>query len=379
MLWAANLETGKSHQILMDTLSLSPPRWTPDGDALYFIRNNDELCKIRVSYDGHPVGDAEVLQTGLGSSHFSMTADGRKLVYKRGQHHSNLWLATKSGRASQFIPTQLTRGTALRSGPRVSPDGRMVAFVQIKYGRGDVYVIPADGGAPRQVTLNGDAMSTGIDDGMPAWSPNGRSLAYVASVRGAAKVRTVPVEGGRERTYERTQVGEGLDLAWAPSDGILYHRPGNRNFHWLDSTSGAEKPLVTNDSVGWMFRPLVSPDRQHVAVFWNREPHRGVYLISSKDGAQTPVGPVNGKPLGWSRDGSSIYVEEEVSQRIYRIDTRRGRRLLIGINPYKPGHGVGNCELNEQRSTIVLLCSVAESVSDIWMVENFDPALQRSQ
>jgi serine/threonine protein kinase len=373
MLWAANVETGKSHQILTDTVSLSPPRWASGGKALYYIRNNNELCKIRVSDDGRSVGVPEVLQTGLGASGFSITADGRKLVYIREQSQSNLWLATKSLRAPRFITTQLTSGTAFRSGPRTSPDGRMIAFVQVEQGVGDVYVIPANGGAPRQVTSSGVAMSSGPDAGV-AWSPNGRHLAYIATVQGAAKVRTVPVEGGQERTYERTEVGEGTGLAWAPADRILYHRPGNRNFHWVDTTSGAETPLVTNDSVGWMFRPLISPDRQWVAVFWNREPHRGVYLISPKDGSQTPIGPANSEALGWSRDGASIYVEEEPSRRIHRIPMRGGSGVFVGTNPFKGRvHGLGGCELNDRPATIALLCSVDESRSDIWMIENFDP------
>jgi len=222
-------------------------------------------------------------------------------------------------------------------------------------------------------------MSLATDAGMPAWSPDDRSLAYIAAIQGGAKIRTVPLEGGYEHTYEATQVGEGLDLAWAPADRILYHRPGNRNFHWLDSTSGAEKPLVTNDLVGWMFRPLVSPDRQQVAVFWNRTPHPGVYLISSEDGSQTPVGLSNSVPLGWSQDGASLYVEEQSSHHIYRVATRGGTRVFIGINPYRnvSQHGVGSCELNERPSAIALLCSIDESVSDVWMLENFDPTLSQ--
>jgi hypothetical protein len=101
--------------------------------------------------------------------------------------------------------------------------------------------------------------------------------------------------------------------------------------------------------------------------------HRGAYLISSKDGLQTPLGPANGQLLGWSRDGASIYVEEESSRRIHRIPVRGGSGVFVGTNPYKAVHGLGSCELKDRPRTITLLCSVDESLADIWMIENFDP------
>jgi hypothetical protein len=52
---------------------------------------------------------------------------------------------------------------------------------------------------------------------------------------------------------------------------------------------------------------------------------------------------------------------------------RGGSGVFVGTNPYKGVHGFGSCELNDRLATIALLCSVDESLSDIWMIENFDP------
>jgi hypothetical protein len=131
-----------------------------------------------------------------------------------------------------------------------------------------------------------------------------------------------------------------------------------------------------------MFRPLISPDGQQVAVSWMRAStgNSKVYLISVKDSFQTPIGPQSAVPLGWSRNGASIYVEEESSRRIHRISLRTGRSVYIGMNPFRrPVGDLGSCELNERPSAVSLLCSVDESVSDVWMMENFDPAHQISK
>ena len=55
---------------------------------------------------------------------------------------------------------------------------------------------------------------------------------------------------------------------------------------------------------------------------------------------------------------------------------RGGSGVFVGTNPYKykdSVHGLGSCELNDRPAAIALLCSVDESLSDLWMIENFDP------
>ncbi|WP_127475215.1 alpha/beta hydrolase family protein [Microbacterium sulfonylureivorans] len=102
---------------------------------------------------------------------FAVFATSRPdLVANRGV--GQLWRVDLPG----GTPRRLTRGTA-DVGPRLSPDGRTVAFV-----RGDakskpqVWVIPAAGGEPVQAT---DAV-LGVEGF--AWSPDGRTIAFVARV-----------------------------------------------------------------------------------------------------------------------------------------------------------------------------------------------------
>ena len=183
-------------------------------------------------------------------------------------------------------------------------------------------------------------------------------------------MRTVSVDGGDERTYERSEVGQGARFSWAPSERILYHSPGNRKFRWLDPATGAEEPLVTDDSVGWMFDPFPSPDGRYVAVYWNRSPRSGVYAISLRDGTQMHLTRPDHRPLGWSADGSSVFAWHPSDGRIRRVPVRGGPEVPLGQNPFKNS----DCGLVESSPHISLLCTVEESVVDAWAVENFDPA-----
>jgi hypothetical protein len=76
-------------------------------------------------------------------------------------------------------------GTGLRllasggqdSGPRWSPDGRQLAYVD----GGNLWIMNADGSHKHEVTSG----APGQADGRPSWSPNGRYLAFIQSARHA--------------------------------------------------------------------------------------------------------------------------------------------------------------------------------------------------
>lgn len=313
MLWTGEIRTGRWQEILADTMELSPPRWSASGDGLYYVREH-ELRKVPVGRDGLVRGPPETLQTGLEATNLSLTRDGKKLAYLRRQPRSNLWLASRRRSGGPFTKLQLTRGTTEKSDGRLSPDGRLVAYIERQQGRGDVFVVPIESGEPRRIT------SSGVADATPAWSPDGHRLAYIAALGVSRRVRTVTLEGDEEHTYQKTDASD--HLVWAPYDRILFQRPLNRNFYWLDLKTEAEEPLVRNDSIGWILGVSPSSDRRHLALFWNRPPRFTTYLVSLGDTAQTPVGPEGlNRPWGWSQDGSSLFLEDE-AHRILRVSLR---------------------------------------------------------
>ncbi len=374
MLWSVALDGSGWHQLVTETGALSPPRWSRSGDAVYYLRG-DELRKLRVTPEGERLGDPEILETGLDAitrAGLSLSADGRKLAFIKRASRSNLWsLAVEKPEAGAGLtPVQLTRGTAQKSVPRLSPDGEWIAYSQYRNG-GDVFVIPAGGGSPRRVTSSGEVMSA------PAWSPDGRTLAYIANHQGTGKVRTVAFEGGLEHTYEETHAAG--YLVWAPGARILYLRPGNRNFHLLDPATEAVKKLVTNDSVGWTFSARYSPTADRVALVWNRVP-AGVWIVSLRDSSQSLLlrraGSQLQSPIGWSADGGSVYVMDVGSHDILRVPLAGGDSTVVATLPFEASGSAQmriSCTATERETGLTLLCNVSESTSDVWMIENFDP------
>ena len=163
-------------------------------------------------------------------------------------------------------------------------------------------------------------------------------------------------------------------LTWAPGQQILYHWPGNRNFHLLDPVTGEEKPLVDDDSVSWMFNPSYSPDGRKVAVFWNRPPERGLWVVSLDDSSETLVkkGPIL-FPICWSSEGDWIYATDRLEgmRNLLRVHAGGTKTEILRTLPDKSG---GDFSITPDGRNLVY--SVFEGRSDIWLVENFDPALE---
>ena len=90
--------------------------------------------------------------------------------------------------------------------PRFSPDGRRVAFVRTEIDRtingyrSAIWLVPVEGGKPRQFT-SGEKR-----DASPRWSPCGRWLAFVSN-RGddqaKPQIYLIPIDGGEAQRLPR--------------------------------------------------------------------------------------------------------------------------------------------------------------------------------
>jgi dipeptidyl aminopeptidase/acylaminoacyl peptidase len=105
-------------------------------------------------------------------------ADGRRAVVAASRpdldsdsYAGQLWSVPLDGGAARRI----TRGKN-DSRPRFSPDGRLLAFVRSGDGPGQLYLIPADGGEPVQLT------DTELGVGSYRWSPDSRQIAFTTRV-----------------------------------------------------------------------------------------------------------------------------------------------------------------------------------------------------
>ena len=80
--------------------------------------------------------------------------------------------------------------------PQLSPDGRWVAFtvqtidVQANKRPQQVWTMPLTGGAPRQITKDGEA------NHRPRWSPDSKRIAYISDRGGSSQIWLMDPDGG---------------------------------------------------------------------------------------------------------------------------------------------------------------------------------------
>jgi dipeptidyl aminopeptidase/acylaminoacyl peptidase len=101
------------------------------------------------------------------------------------------------------------------SDPRISPDGKRVAFVvtqadmKTNFRNSDVWLVSADGGDSRQLTRSPKR------DDQPRWSADSRSLAFISDRDGKAQVYVLSIDGGEARKVTDVQTAV-QSFEWAP-------------------------------------------------------------------------------------------------------------------------------------------------------------------
>lgn len=208
-----DLETGTSQVIKEFPFTVEAPNWSPDGKWL--LLNKDGRL-YRMAVDGST--DLEEIPTGsitkCNNDHV-ISADGK-------------WIGLSSNSNQQAYNSY-------------------------------VYIVPVEGGEPRQITPIGPSYLHGM-------SPDGKTMAYCAFRDDPdADIWVKPVKGGKER---RLTTEPGLDDGpeYSPDGKYIWFnsvRTG-RMQAWRMKANGKEQTQMTFDKDMNSWFPHISPDNQKV-------------------------------------------------------------------------------------------------------------------
>lgn len=243
-LWLFDVDKKEEKRLTEGNFTVSDPQWSPDG--------------TRITYVTRPTPKAD--DGGL----------------------SDIWMVTvASGDKKKIVSDEGSSDSA-----RWSPNGEWIAYAGSPDGgsgvsQTDLYLLPAAGGAAKQLTANFD-----LDAGTPIWARDGKTIYFSANSRQANELFLVEVASGSVKPL--THLGGTINIAEVSRDG--------RAVGTMTSATRPAEVYVANFKSG--FKPITDQNS------WLKDyslAQSEVVKWKSKDGTEIegvltrPVGYTSGK------------------------------------------------------------------------------------
>jgi tricorn protease len=167
---------------------------------------------------------------------------GDRIVFSYG---GDLWLVGSTG----GVARRITSHPGLELFPKFSPDGKWIAFTGQYDGHFNVFVIPAEGGEPKQLTFNpgGEhiAERMGINNEVINWFPDSRHVLFLSRQdtfnTWFGRLYSASIEGGLP---EALPLPKGGLTSFAPDGQRIAYNQIFRNFRtWKRYTGGMAQDI----------------------------------------------------------------------------------------------------------------------------------------
>ncbi len=268
---------------------------------------------------------------------------GNQLVFS---YAGDLWLTTTDG----GVARRITTSPGLELFPHFSPDGKWIAFTAQYDGNFNVYVIPAGGGQPRQLTFVPDIgpmpERMGPNNEVISWTPDSKRIVFLSRRNSInhwfGHLWTVSVDGGLP---ERLPIDRGGLLAFnADGSEMIYNRIF-RNFRtWKRYTGGMAQKLSLWNFKTHAYEQLTKDEWTDTFPMWNGNTvyfvsdrgadHRlNLYSLDLKSRAITQLTHYTDYDVEWpSLNGDQIVYQYGGWLYIYDTKTQKSRKLEVQID-----------------------------------------------
>ncbi len=196
----------------------------------------------------------------------------------------DIWTAPAKGGSA----TRLTAHAGLELFPKFSPDRKWLAFTGQYEGDEQVYVVPAEGGQPRQLSYyparGPFAPRHGYDNQVMGWTPDGAAIVFRSQrdadgVRSEGQLFTVPAKGGPSTALPMPTSGAG---DFSPDAKRIAYSPLFRDFRtWKRYQGGWAQDLYLYDLATNDAKPFATTPRTERDPMWIGD---AIYFASDRDG-----------------------------------------------------------------------------------------------
>jgi serine/threonine-protein kinase len=164
-LWVQDLRRSGAFSRLTFRGNVSGAVWTPDGRRIIYNIGN-EIASIAADGSGD---DRTIFRDQFTGIPASITSDGKTVLYSTNRPGTgwDIWaLSVEDGKARAVLSAPFTERA-----PRLSPDGRWIAYTSNESGREEVYVRPYP-------TLGSRSLISSDGGSLAVWSRDGREIFF---------------------------------------------------------------------------------------------------------------------------------------------------------------------------------------------------------
>lgn len=295
-LWSIDTATGNHRALIISPEGASNPRWSPDGSRLIYATSNGGKPEMRVYYPdtgrSHPL--AQFLQA---PSHPVWSPDGRFIAF------------------SMFVPGEtpsFAKAPATPEGGKWSDPVRVFDRLQfrfdgtgyLKYGTTQIFVLPVDGGTPRQVSFEDTNL------GNPAWLDNttllvsgnlaeDRELDPIESEIYAISLADLSIRPLTDRDgpdYAPIVSPDGKTIAYRGyDDKLLSYQQDNL---YLMNADGSGAREIAADFPGSIDQTLWAPDGKSLLVLSEDHGVLNLFRITTGGAATRLITDIGGTSIG---------------------------------------------------------------------------------
>jgi len=265
----------------------------------------------------------------------SLSPDGTTAYFAYG---GDIWKADSNGGNA----SRITALDGEEINPRISPDGKWLAFSSNQYGNYDVYVMPVEGGTIKQLTFH-----TGKDE-IESWGWDSKTLYFTSNRNNNFGSFKTSIEGKTPQKLFKNYFNNTSGIAETPAGEYLFtnsseaanqtHRKrykGENNPDILGYSPQNSAFRQYTNYEGKDFNPSV--DKNGSIYFISDENNNEYNLYQIENGKKVPLTQFDTsikKPFV-SANGSKVIFEKDYQLYIYDVVAKSTKVLDISLNTNK--------------------------------------------
>src|ERR1700722_6274106 len=266
-----------------------------------------DASALKITGTAIPVMQGVNYDMSNGSAQFSMSRDGTFVHLDGGSaaQDVNVVLMDRKGNASVLMS-----GQPDAAGPRLSPDGKRLAFQQ---GSGNIWIYDIERKTTSRATLGSAVAAT------PIWTPDGQRLTYehprTTQQRPGQAIFWERADGtGDEQTLSPETILNASPNSWSPDGKVLafqgFSKDGSCCEIWTLTLDESGKPAEPRPVAGVAkgFMATFSPDGRWLAYASSESGTIQIYVVPFPGpGGRWQISPRFGVEPRWSKSGHELF------------------------------------------------------------------------